>query len=265
LPERYGGAQVVSIQDVSDLKTVVSPTKAAEIILAVGPLAEGVTREHVALGIGNAAQSYGLAQYRAQVKPKDATGEAQAVADACRELLAAVGITSPFGRSREGRKPIERDSIRQSLGSGGLFAMANPTGAWDGAAAVLGILRGVAELEEWAEALAARNAARAKPIGPGASKNEALAPLLDAMETIYMSAWERLPSLRRSKAVVVTNEDGDAMPVGFLRLLSEVFPLIAERGFAIPKSSTAIEQACHRWRRELKERGLAPFWHSRLG
>jgi hypothetical protein len=245
--------------------------KAAEIILAVGALAEDVTRDQVAVGLNNAALSYGLAQYRAQVRPEGATGEARAVADACRELLAAAGITSPVKRSKEGRKPIERSSIRQSLGSGGLFAVACSVGGHpDGAEAVLSVLRGVANLECWAELLAARYQAQAMPRGPGADKNEALAQLIGTMEHLYMSAWVDWPSLRRSRAGGdwKVSEDGesvycDRFPVGFLRLLCEVFPLIAARGFDIPETPAAIEKACRRWRADLEARDLKPFWHER--
>jgi hypothetical protein len=251
---------MIAWQQIADLQDC--PLWEDEALLAAiasaGELAEEITAEQVAVAIHNAALTYALSQYRAQARPLIAEEEARAVADASRKLLAAC---SPRWRTKEGRSSISPDALRQSLGPGGLFAVAHQGGN-SGQTAVVDALRGVAQLERWADVLAERHASKRRVPSPGAPKNEALPKLLDAMEQIYMTAWGKWPSLKRARVPATIRHE--CPPEGFLAFLCDVFPIIAARGFEIPSGHMAIEQAARRHRRGLKAAGSSPFWHEPL-
>lgn len=241
----------------------------AALQLAVGkPLAPGRTQEGLSVALSDAVASYAFDYWR-QVQPDSDTLEAQAqeVSGACRFVLEAVGIN----QNPVAPRPVAPESLYPALGSGGLFAAAASDGAESGEDAVMSALRAVADLKRWSDKLAGIARKRSAMKLPGAlpkrgkPKNHALDKLLDRLTTIFFTGWDELPTASSSRSTGTADdgesavalgglearsyETGEAVPVGFLRMMCEVMAVIQERGFPAPDTPAATEKAWRRWRK----------------
>lgn len=188
-------------------RPLVSDAAAAEIVLVVGKLAEDSSPAKVAARLSYAAQNYASA-YEKLAGPdlKKQKADAEALALACRGLLKAAGIVAPPARERDLAPYVASAKVRDTLGRGGLFALANLEGHESGADAVADALQGVADLERWARKLAdwRKRKKESLPSKPdGRPRNTALNKLFDEIEEIYREEWDWI--------AITHAEDLDAM------------------------------------------------------
>jgi hypothetical protein len=229
--------------------------EALRLIMAVDPAKKEIPVETVLTGIHDAALGYAFEEETRRPDASARVTDATKLASACRDVLVKLGI-APLGRSADkgARKPVEWRSIKRTLGAGALYTV--PT--------ALDAIRAVQNLERWAENIAEHYRQKPSKKKAGAPKRNALGALFESLEGLYSQLWDDVPTLRTSRytgtireadategdgsVLARVYEKGDKLPLGFLRFLSELFPLLTKRGLVdLPDNPVAIEKAVRRW------------------
>jgi hypothetical protein len=233
-------------------------------IIAAVEANKAINAESLMIGVDSAVG--GFVEHKPPVGHVDRIEDADALAAACREVLVCLGI-APRGNSRDmaARKSIQWRSLRPTLGPGALYT----------ASGALDAVQSVQCLEGWATNIrrhyqqklqAVAKDARGTGRKRGRRKREPLARFFEDLENLYFDLWDDVPAIRRSRTkgdwreaeatmdnggvVARIYETGERLPVGFLRFLSELFPLLVKRGLEVPATPGAIDKAIRRWWKE---------------
>lgn len=228
---------------------LLSEADASALVLAVGPLFEGVDKEGVRVAINNAAAEYALAYYKLTGPSLDvAAAEADDLREKCVAVLKSAGITPPVVSERDGAPYVSADKVRRSLAQGGLFGFARLDEHEDGAAAVTAALHAVADLERWSRRLADwRKRQRAnRPSNSakvGADADTAFGPFLDRLEAVYLDAWDWIAHADEAKLRRLTETGAEWNPRATVTQ---------------PKKSARADKTGRDWRRIYEDAGTDP-------
>lgn len=260
--ERPGLSREIMLSCISGDAPVFTETKAAELVSAVGPMAQGRTIDALAVALSTATAAYVVDLWN-QSLPTDKALEERAneIKQACRTLLNLVGVT--------GGREVSHKSVFPFLAGGGLYAAATLDRRVSGQDAVLRALQSVADLARWSNVVASRANGRVAFHGATAAnrpKNRAYNELLKELTRLYFEGWDRVPgvSSSRSKGSAEAAElqagrssyeaelykSGTALPQGFLRMLCEVSRVLNDRGIEAPSGVDAVKKAWHRLPKE---------------